>query len=548
MMSRSHIVDTALGLGLAFLLGAALLPGCQSPGGPTPPGGDDQAPTVSETLPLADASGVATNATVTVLFSEPVNPGTVGPENFRVSVLDQVVRGSIVSDSQARRFSFVPDDGFPGNRDVDVDVTGVVDPAGNMLPAPYHFVFHTGGSPNQPPAAPCSPSPNADAVNVSVNVQLSWGCTTDPDGDTVEYDVHLGTDSNPAFAATVSAPPYVPPTPLAAGTRYYWRIDARDEHGAVTPSPVWHFDTGSLTPPNQPPAAPAEPISPANGSTTLGVTAILTWSGGADPDGDPVNYLVRFGTANPPPNLRTVSARTTTVLTPLLSQTYYWQIVSRDDHSHETAGPIWSFNTPGPPNQAPSAPCLQTPADNADHVSVTTSLTWGCGVDPESDPVTFVVYLERNGGQNPDSVATTTATSYTPSDSLRYGSFYSWKIVARDDHGNRTSSPVRGFDTENANRPPTAPCNPNPYDGATDISPDDVRLRWGCGQDPDDDPESYDVYFGTTPEPTFIDTNSTRNYFVGGVEPNTQYYWKIVAKDNRGGETAGPVWSFKTKN
>jgi len=98
--------------------------------------------------------------------------------------------------------------------------------------------------------------------------------------------------------------------------------------------------------------------SPDDDATILGLTTLLTWSGGDDPDGDPVSYLVRFGTTNPPPNLRTVFTRST--LTPGVlefSRTYYWQIVARDDHSHETPGPVWSFHTLGPPNEAPSPPC-----------------------------------------------------------------------------------------------------------------------------------------------------------------------------------------------
>ena len=161
--------------------------------------------------------------------------------------------------------------------------------------------------------------------------------------------------------------------------------------------------------------------------------------------------------------------------------------------------------------------------------------------------MTFVVYLERNDGDDPDSVATTTTTTYTPPAPFEHSASYGWRIEARDDHGNASSSPVRDFETEDQNQPPAAPCNPTPDDGADHVSPDNIRLRWSCGRDPDDDPETYDVYFGTTPEPNFIDTVGTRSYFLGGIEPQTTYYWKVVAKDNRGGVTEGPLWSFTTR-
>jgi hypothetical protein len=362
----------------------------------------------------------------------------------------------------------------------------------------------------------------------------------------VTYDVYLGTTTTPPLVATVSSPPYAPPSSLATDTRYYWRIEARDNHGAVTASPLWHFDTVVPPPLNDPPTAPAPPITPADGSTVLGLTALLTWSGGEDPDGDPVSYLVRFGTANPPPDLRTVSARSTLVLGLQYSRTYYWQIVARDDHAHETAGPVWSFLTPGPPNQSPSAPCNLAPDDDAENVPVATALTWECGTDPDGDPVVFVVYLEKDGGNNPDSVAVTSEPIYTPPAPLEHSSRYTWRIRARDNRGGQGSSSVHSFDTEPPNQPPSTPCNPIPSNGTTDVPPDDLRLRWGCGIDPEDDPEIYDVYFGLTPEPTFLDSTGSRNYFLGGVEPGTLYYWRIVARDNRGGVSTGPVWSFTT--
>ena len=71
-------------------------------------------------------------------------------------------------------------------------------------------------------------------------------------------------------------------------------------------------------------------------------------------------------------------------------------------------------------------------------------------------------------------------------------------------------------------------------------------LSWSCS-DPDGDPLTYDVYFGTTSNPPLVGSNqSNTNYDPGQLDNNTTYYWKIVAKDNQGGFTTGPVWSFST--
>ncbi len=96
------------------------------------------------------------------------------------------------------------------------------------------------------------------------------------------------------------------------------------------------------------------------------------------------------------------------------------------------------------------------------------------------------------------------------------------------------------------NQPPSAPGNPSPANGATD-QPLDVNLSW-TGGDPDGDPVTYDVYFGTSSSPPLVASGYTSTtYNPGTLEYNTTYYWKIVAKDDKGATTAGDVWYFTTE-
>ncbi|MCX6667865.1 MAG: PKD domain-containing protein [Euryarchaeota archaeon] len=100
------------------------------------------------------------------------------------------------------------------------------------------------------------------------------------------------------------------------------------------------------------------------------------------------------------------------------------------------------------------------------------------------------------------------------------------------------------------NSHPNAPSNPSPANGATDIETN-ADLAWSCS-DPDGDPVTYDVYFGTTNPPTTkVSANQVGiTYDPGTLSSGTTYYWQIVAKDNiiwDIGYTSGPVWSFTTK-
>jgi hypothetical protein len=96
------------------------------------------------------------------------------------------------------------------------------------------------------------------------------------------------------------------------------------------------------------------------------------------------------------------------------------------------------------------------------------------------------------------------------------------------------------------NLPPNQPSNPNPSNGAT-AQTTDVNLSWSC-TDPENNPLTFDVYFGTTNNPPLVSNNISQfSYEPGTLNYQTTYYWKIVAEDNQGGSTTGPVWSFTTQ-
>ena len=96
------------------------------------------------------------------------------------------------------------------------------------------------------------------------------------------------------------------------------------------------------------------------------------------------------------------------------------------------------------------------------------------------------------------------------------------------------------------NQPPDQPSSPYPEDGAENQSIE-VELSWTC-TDPEGDPLTYDIYFGTEPTPPQIATGQTETtYNPGTLENNTEYFWKIVAHDNHSNTTEGTVWSFTTE-
>jgi uncharacterized protein (TIGR02145 family) len=96
------------------------------------------------------------------------------------------------------------------------------------------------------------------------------------------------------------------------------------------------------------------------------------------------------------------------------------------------------------------------------------------------------------------------------------------------------------------NMPPEPPSFPNPEDG-TENQSIEIDLSWTC-TDPESDPLTYDIYFGTEATPPLVITGHIEtNYDQGTMGTNTEYFWKIVAHDDHNNTIEGPVWSFITQ-
>jgi hypothetical protein len=73
-------------------------------------------------------------------------------------------------------------------------------------------------------------------------------------------------------------------------------------------------------------------------------------------------------------------------------------------------------------------------------------------------------------------------------------------------------------------------------------------LSWSGGDPDAGDTVTYDVYFGTANPPTALLCNdaATPACDPGTLAYGAHYYWNVVATDNHGTSTTGPVWDFTT--
>jgi hypothetical protein len=178
-----------------------------------------------------------------------------------------------------------------------------------------------------------------------------------------------------------------------------------------------------------------------------------------------------------------------------------------------------------PPGQASNP----NPPDEATDVNVIADLSWSAGLGATSYDVYF-------GTSSPGTFqGNQTHTIFDPGIMAGYTTYY-WRIDSVNDKGIKTIGTVWSFTTIDLRA-----SNPNPPDGATDVSVT-ADLSWSAGPGA----TSYDVHFGTD-SPGTLQCNQTDTIFDPGTMAGyTTYYWRIDSVNSQWGTAVGTVWSFTT--
>ncbi len=102
------------------------------------------------------------------------------------------------------------------------------------------------------------------------------------------------------------------------------------------------------------------------------------------------------------------------------------------------------------------------------------------------------------------------------------------------------------FSNQPTGNPPNSPSSPHPPDFQNGVFRT-ATLTWVCS-DPNGDPLTYNVYMGTSYNNITLTAANlpSAQYSPTLMQANTLYYWYIVAMDNNGNYTAGPLWQFTT--
>ena len=126
------------------------------------------------------------------------------------------------------------------------------------------------------------------------------------------------------------------------------------------------------------------------------------------------------------------------------------------------------------------------------------------------------------------------------------GKTYYWNVTVSDGTLKTVSSIYR-FRIKTLNDPPYAPSDPSPSHEEEDVDIESDLSWTGGDPDPSDNVE-YDIYFGTTNPPPIAEySHSDTNYVLDTLQNDQTYYWQIIAWDEEGLSTTGPLWEFKTE-
>jgi|GEM_PF-2526307 len=299
---------------------------------------------------------------------------------------------------------------------------------------------------NNPPSKPeCLFPPDRSSGN-GPDVVLKWRAS-DPDGDPLSFALWFGAEDaeNLDVIATLTDFQYDVSDRLEPSSRYLWQVEVSDGSTSVL-GDVWSFETRD----NIEPLPPSTP-TPADGAEGVASSVTLQWSC-QDPEEDDLTFEIYFDEDFEsvydlePDALIATTVEASYCVENLSPHTYYyWKVVALDGWGARTEGPLWMFRTAEfGGNHPPEPPHSPYPPDGITGVATEITLRWEC-TDPDDDRVFYDVYLGES-----ESLLSLCATSLEEPEYnvvLNSSTTYYWRVVAFDENGGVSESPVWSFTT-----------------------------------------------------------------------------------------------------
>ncbi|MCX6134195.1 MAG: fibronectin type III domain-containing protein [Ignavibacteriales bacterium] len=370
------------------------------------------------------------------------------------------------------------------------------------------------------PPAPSLTSPADNATGVSTSPTITWGTSS----GATSYRLQLSTSSQ--FSSTVLDDSSLTGTsrlggPLANGTKYYWRVRAKNAGGTSSYSSNFSFTTII--------AVPGGVSGLAATPTTNG--AALTWgsvSGAAW-------YIVEVYNASFTSRLSRDSVVSAALTVGGLSPgtDYAWRV--QGANSAGSGG--WTNAAFRTPTAIPVAPGNLASTPSTSGASMSWALVTGSTsyiVEVYTD-FTFTTRVFKDSLASPPSIVRT----------LSSATKYYWRVQAINS-GGASGWTISSFTTSSSlPNPPSAPTLASPANGTSDVAIS-TTLTWNAASGG----TSYRLQLSTSPtfSTTVVDDSTLggTSRSIGPLANNTQYYWRVSAANAGGTSPYSTVWSFTT--
>ena len=359
---------------------------------------------------------------------------------------------------------------------------------------------------------------------------VTWGASTDAGIGSVQYQAQYTND--PTFATVLGTSAWQAGTSityngLADGTRYYYRVKARDGFGQES---QWAAPVRST----QDASAPPSPTMVTEDTYTKGLSNSVSWTTVVDAGIGGVEYYAEWDDEWWFPSPGDDSgwlASTSFTFTGLPENTWvYYRVRARDALLQESAPSwvVWSWQD----NSAPSVPVItaepQYTAGNANTVAWAASSdgsgAWGIEYLAEADmDAAFATPDFRSDW--------TAGTSWTFS-SLVGGATYYYRVHARDAVGWESSWSSTASSTQDASPPPVPTMDEEPaYTARTSNA-----VSWSVVTDAGVGGVEYRVQASTSPSfsPVFAQSpwQTGTSYTFTGLSDATTYYYHVSSRDS----------------
>lgn len=303
---------------------------------------------------------------------------------------------------------------------------------------------------NDAPSAPVLLSPTPLGLVADTRPEFRFNNAIDLDEDALVYRVRVFSEDDENFSQPVAEVSglqpgaggetlWRSPVELPANRFYFWLVEARDPHGAITVSEPSLFGVGLD---NQPPSAPTLAWPAEGQQVTQSGALVLRLGPAVDPENRPLSYRIqlddneRFDGAERLDSdwfAASGEAIQWTVPTALAeNRTYHWRARASDGEL-ESTWVVGSFQI-NRQSEAPPTPVADNPGQGAWIETRSPRLAVHPVIDPDGDALSYEFELETAEGL---ALARQVAEqpNWTPGLALDDNSWFRWRVRALDATG-----------------------------------------------------------------------------------------------------------------